>query len=1040
MNRAASVSSFECGDSGDGQRRLMALWVALMMRVHDVERIAVRVVDGSGDPGERLFVVEMGARDVAADMERHLATSRGVDRSTLDPDVLLIGVDGRKSSIEIAEGRADELDDDELATLHLGDASELTIGVWDESSVPVSASWLTERFLRFVETSADEPDRPLSSYSLLTPDDRAVVATANDTAHAHDDRASLVELFDLSVERVPEAAAVEVDGVVTTYRELDSRARSLAHVLRDHGVSSGDAVVLCSGRSLDLAVGMIGILRTGAAYVPVDPAYPQDRQDYMIRDCGADVVIADSDNAERLGALSGATVIEIGADSGDTDTAEPSNGGPTGSDGGYVIYTSGSTGEPKGVWMPQRALTNLIEWQLRRPQARAGTRTLQFSALSFDVSFQEIFSTWASGGTLVLISDRDRRDAGSLLDSLIENRIERLFLPFVALRALAQTAVRTGRIPLYLREVYTAGEQLQVGNAIRAMFDRLPECVLENQYGPSETHVCTAHTLPLDPASWPTLPSIGGPIANSEVFVLDRWGEPRPVGLPGELFVGGTCVADGYVGKPEMTSERFLATPFEKEWLPRLYRTGDVVTWQPDGELQFVGRRDAQVKLRGFRVEPGEVSSVLSSGPGVAECAAVVRDDIGGRAARLVGYVVPDDADTFRLADVQDFLGARLPDYMVPTHWAVLESLPMTPSGKLDERSLPIPRFDRNVVTAEYVAPHNDAQSQLAEIWSELLGIERVGVNDDFFELGGDSLLAVEMTSAMFDRLGIDVPLSALTGTRTIADLDAVISGGSEVWRSLVALRPTGSAPPLFVVHGGSGNVGSFPLLADALPDSQPVYALQWDGLDGTKGSRSIERMADRYVQEIKSAQPEGPYRLAGQCIGGLVAMEMAGQLKDAGEAVDLVVMYDSPNLRSPAYEARRTPFAVSQLKRLLTAGSDRRRMVRVRIKNLLGRRVEPADREVHGSLAMIRAGWRYTPRADAVATRELFVGSGLSNASDIALAGSWDDGAMGWAHRAGPGFRIAQVEADHNGIPMHPDGVRVLLEELAAVTDEARD
>lgn len=997
---------------------LEGLWAFAVMRAYDVDRLAVRKVSSSDERW-----MEHTANPVPVSADNPTASQR-LDDVGIDDDLLTIGYRSAGSG------------DRQLAGPSLALEGERIRVEWEsEVRDPNAARIAAGVFEHVLNLALTDSERPLETVPVADENDLVRIAGWNATEVEHDAERALFALFDDQLSRTPDAAAVEVGDETTTYAELDALVQQVARELVARHVGPGDAVALCAERSLVMTVGMLAILRSGAAYVPIDPAYPDERQNYMISDSTARVILADRVNASRLRSSTSVDVLDLD-DAGSGFVAggvELEDSAATGADPGYVIYTSGSTGRPKGVSMPQRALSNLVEWQLRRPQAVPTPRTLQFSALSFDVSFQEIYSTWASGGTLVLISESARRDANSLLDSLISGQIQRLFLPFVALRALAQTAVRTGNYPTALREVYTAGEQLQVDETVRTFFSSLPDCVLENQYGPSETHVCSAHRLDSDPETWPTLPPIGAPIANSGVYVLDRWGAPRPIGLPGELYVTGTCLADGYLGKDEMTAERFIDLD-SGAGVERAYRTGDVVRWLDSGSLEFLGRADGQVKLRGFRVEPGEVTAVLSAAPGVKQSVAVVRDDVGGRSARMVGYLVPDDPAAFDLIAVQQHAAAQMPEYMVPTHWAVIDDLPLTPSGKLDQRSLPMPSFDRDTLGSTYAAPQGDRQKTLVAIWSELLGVDEVGIDDDFFELGGDSLLAVEMMTMIHDRLGLDLPLGALARTRTIAELDAVADGDlSAVWGPLVPLRESGDRTPLFIVHGGSGNVATFPILVEQLPDDQPVYALQWDGLDGSRGTRTIPGMADRYLDEVRAAQPSGPYRLAGQCIGGLIAREMATRLEDDGEVVDFVMMYDSPNLASPAYSSRRVPFPIFQLKRTLASGDELLQRVGVHLRAWLRRPIPPADREVYGSIALTAAAWKYRPSIERPRSRTVFIGSGLSNASNIALAGYWDDGAMGWKYVEAPEFEINVVETGHNEVPYHPDAVAMLAHELGA-------
>lgn len=917
---------------------------------------------------------------------------------------------------------------------------DLVLAWWRRGpQVVVGLQWAPELFdrsgterlvghlLRLLEAGSDDDGLPVSLLPLLTDEEAAELDTWNDTAEPHDASAPLVARFCAQVGLTPDAPAVDGDGGAVTYRELSGRAVRVARVLRAHGVDSDVTVAVCAERSVDMVTGVLATLMAGGAYVPVDPAYPTGRREFLLRDCGARVVLTQRRLRHLVPADVGAEVVLLDAPhgGGDQPGQEPLRG-RSGQDLGYIIYTSGSTGQPKAVAMPQSALDNLVGWQLRRPQFAPAARTLQFSALSFDVSFQEMFTTWASGGTLVLVDEPTRRDPVRLLEHLIKHRVERIFLPFVALRGLASAVASSGRPPTTLREVYTAGEQLQVDPVLRALFDALPDAVLENQYGPAEAHVVTAHTLAADVDHWPALPPIGAPIANSQVHVLDSRLQRRPVGVPGELYLGGACLARGYLGRPDLTQDRFVPAPAWTGGGSRLYRTGDLARRLPSGEVEFLGRLDAQVKFRGYRIEPGEVGAVLSGCPGVEQSIALVRVVDGG--PRLTAYLVPAPGQQPDLRQVHRYAKDHLPGYMVPSHYLAVPSLPLTASGKIDTAALPDAAFDRGILQSGYQAPSSHEEHVLAGIWSVLLGIPEVGVLDDFFELGGDSLLAAEMVQRVSQELGRDMPLGALAQAPNVASLAALLREGDDggLWRSLVPLQP-GSAgtTPLFVVHGGSGNVASFPRLARALPSEQPVYGLQWDGVGRGRGQRSVERMAEHYVRELREVQPSGPVLLAGQCIGGLVAREMARQLLGDGQQVRLLVMYDSPNLDSEAYVPAARPSLRQRLisrQELRTVAYEGARWVYRRVKR---------DPVVLGRLAMRRAAWRHRilPLPQPVPTH--FIGSGESQGDRMGLAGHWTDGALGWASCESEQFAVLRLHGDHNELLYDAAAVRLLREVL---------
>jgi amino acid adenylation domain-containing protein len=471
-------------------------------------------------------------------------------------------------------------------------------------------------------------------------------------------RHSVHHLVDRVARRMPDAPAVSFDGDTISYRTLNQRANALAHRLQSLGVGPDVIVGICLDRSIELIVGILAVLKAGGAYAPLDPAYPKDRLDYMLRDSSARALLT-SRRVTDVPRDSGAEVIyldEEAARAEEEATPDAGSGGASGAETGgeqlaYVIYTSGSTGKPKGVAMPHRPLANLIAWQIAVSQVGERQRTLQFTSPSFDVSFQEIFATLCAGGELVLVSDLTRRDPRALLRLLRERGVARLFLPFVALQQLALTGATDEDLP-ELREVITAGEQLRITPALAQWFARHPRCTLHNHYGPAEAHVVTAHTLTGPPADWPTLPPIGAPLPNVEILLLDEARRPVEVGTPGEIFIGGVCVARGYLNRPELSAERFLPHPLEPD-RGLVYRTGDLGRALADGAIEFLGRADDQVKIRGFRVEPGEIETVLLQHPRVRQAAVVAPADSSGT-RRLATYIVPAEEDDATSGDASE--------------------------------------------------------------------------------------------------------------------------------------------------------------------------------------------------------------------------------------------------------------------------------------------------------------------------------------------------------------------------------------------------
>jgi amino acid adenylation domain-containing protein len=562
---------------------------------------------------------------------------------------------------------------------------------------------------------------------------------------------SVVQGVEAQASKDPDLIAVQHGDQCLSYGALNRRANHLAFFLQAMGVKTDVPVAICLPRSLDMVVAVLGTLKAGGAYLPLDPQVPADRLAYMLAESRPAMVLGHAQTMARLPGVE-VPVALLDADGSRSERADapPLSTGPD--DLSYIIYTSGSTGRPKGVAMVQGALLNLLTWQVAHSSCGAGDKTLQLAPLSFDVSFQEIFSTWLSGGTLVLTDEETRTDPARMLEHLVTTGIRRLFLPYVALQQLAEVAVRRGPVPTELREVVTAGEALRITQQIAELFRKLPQCRLQNQYGPSETHVVTAYALTGPPAEWPVLPPIGRALPNVNLAILDTQGRPVAPGEEGELYVGGAALARGYLGQPELTQQRFVVDDNGS----RLYRTGDWVKQRPDGELEFLGRTDDQVKLRGYRIELGEIEVALSQHPDVAQAAVAVREDQPGH-KRLVAYLVAADGRSPRAAEVRRQLQTRLPEYMVPAAFVFLPALPRTPSGKIDRRSLPQPGRQRPALDVGFEAARGHEEETIAQIWARLLDIDQVGALDSFFDLGGTSLLAVQSVLALREALGRDV-------------------------------------------------------------------------------------------------------------------------------------------------------------------------------------------------------------------------------------------------------------------------------------------
>lgn len=594
----------------------------------------------------------------------------------------------------------------------------------------------------------------------------------------------LPEFFERQVAKTPNHIAVysptltlpKGEGTpALTYTQLNEKANALAQHLISKGVKPGRLVGLCIERSCDLIVGVLGILKAGAGYVPLDPEYPQERLQYMIETAQMPLIVTNKNLVDKLPSnktekilieqVSGKTTSNLKLQTSNLDIA-------------YVLFTSGSTGMPKGVAMPHKPLVNLITWQLKNTTVLEGGKTLQFAPISFDVSFQEIFSTLSCGGTLVMIEDDLRLNAVNLLNFVSKEKINRLFLPFIALQHLCEVAENFNGDLSSLKEVITAGEQLQSTAFIKNFFKKNKQCVLWNHYGPTEGHVVTAYKLPANPDEWAALPSIGKPIDNAEIYILDEKGNPLGANEEGELFIGGISVAKGYLNRDDLTKEKFLENPFANSQGKYFYKTGDLAKYLSDGNIEYLGRMDGQVKVRGYRIELGEIELTLDKHASVKQAVVVAREDEPGD-KRLVAYCLPHDGKNINAGELRKFLSDKLPEYMMPSAFVQMENFPRTPSGKIDRRNLPAPSNKRPELGNVFVAPETDLQKTFSSAWSKLLKVEGIGINDNFFDLGGNSLLALKFIAELRQEHNLDLPVVKMYQHPDILSLTKFLSNDS---------------------------------------------------------------------------------------------------------------------------------------------------------------------------------------------------------------------------------------------------------------------
>jgi amino acid adenylation domain-containing protein/non-ribosomal peptide synthase protein (TIGR01720 family) len=613
------------------------------------------------------------------------------------------------------------------------------------------------------------PEQQVSELPVLAAAERQqLLIDWNDTLNDYSQKHCVHQLFEQQVEKTPQAIAIVCGAEQLTYQELNYRANQLAHYLKTLGVQSNTLVGLCIERSLEMVIGILGIFKAGGAYVPLDPNYPSERLSFMLTTAQVTILLTQASLIDQL-PVCNASLLCLDRDWPKIVRSSSANlkTVTTLDQLGYVIYTSGSTGQPKGVAMPQRALVNLIQWQMQ--QSSDSHKTLQFAPISFDVSFQEIFATVCAGSTLVLIEEDLRQDFISLLNLLEEQNIDRLFLPFVALQQLAETAASRSSYPVNLRTVITAGEQLKITPAIRQFFRHLPSCHLHNHYGPSESHVVTSLTLSDSVDDWPNLPAIGRPIFNTQIHILDQQLQPSPIGAIGELYIGGDCLAQGYWQREDLTKDKFISNPFSSKTSAKLYKTGDLARYLPDGNIEYLGRIDQQVKIRGFRIELGEVEAAINKHLQVSQVTVIDREDKSGN-KQLVAYAVLQSGVEISGNEIRGFLKGKLPDYMLPAIVVCLDKLPLTPSGKIDRKALPKPNSS-DAIMSEFIAPRTQTEEVLANIWIKILDLEKVGIYDNFFDIGGHSLLATQVVSRINEAFQVKLPLQSLFEEGTLVNL-----------------------------------------------------------------------------------------------------------------------------------------------------------------------------------------------------------------------------------------------------------------------------
>jgi amino acid adenylation domain-containing protein len=744
---------------------------------------------------------------------------------------------------------------------------------------------MLQHYLRLLSLALAEPDVPLSKLQLLDEAERhRIIVDFNQTAVDYPADTLLHDFVMLQARRTPDATAVVCPGARITYRELNSRANQLAHFLIGRGAGPDALIGVYTRRSVEMLVGILGILKSGGAYVPLDPAYPKERIHSILDDSGARLVLTESSLTDDLPAFSGERILL------DTDWAmiagEPANE-PTTSVApqnlAYVLFTSGSTGRPKGVAIEHHSAATFVRWAQQAFTQDELAGVLFSTSICFDLSVFEMFVPLSVGGKVVVVENALHLPSLAFRDEVtVVNTVP----------SAMTELIRVNGVPASVTTLNLAGEALPEA-LVESIYGNTQVKRVYNLYGPTEDTTYSTYTLVQRGATV----TIGKPIANSQAYVLDSERQPVPIGVPGELYLAGAGLARGYYGRPDLTSDRFVPCPFSGPDA-RMYRTGDLARWLPDGNLDYLGRIDHQIKLRGFRIELGEIENVLLAHPAVEQAVVIAREDRPGD-KRLAGYIVAKpglDADG---ATLRTHLEQHLPGYMVPSALVGMKSLPMTENGKINRLALPAPDWSR-LETPAATGPSDQLESILIKIWERVLGVSPIGIDDNFFDLGGHSLLAVRLLSEVEKIDGRCLPLATMFRSATVATQAKMLRDATDSHSDpLVMEFQAGdlATPPIYAVATPGVRSVGYAVLARHLGESQPFYKLQAEGplVSGRPlNMGELRALAERYVSGMRAVQPEGPYYIAAMCGGCQIAEQMILQLESRGQEVAFFAIFDT--------------------------------------------------------------------------------------------------------------------------------------------------
>ena len=953
----------------------------------------------------------------------------------------------------IADGGTTHFD----LTLHIVDSEQGLVATAAYNTDLFDAETITRmlgHFQTLLETIEKDPDQRLSELPLLTDSERQqVLVGRSDILHDYVPGPGIAQLFEAQVERTPEAIALVFEGEQLTYRELNARVNRLAHSLRKLDVGLEVAVGVCLERSLEVVISLLAILKAGGVYLPLDPAYPKQRLGFMLEDSNAQVLLTQErliqglpDHRARVICLDSDDE-SISRESAEnlTSSVEPENLA-------YIIYTSGSTGQPKGVLVSHGSIAEHCRDAEKYYELKPTDRVLQLASMSFDLSLEQILPTLIVGARLVVVKELWR--AEEFHSKAAELGLTVVDLPTSYWQELVQSWEGTSEPVLNSQyRLFVVGGDTMLPEVL-ALWQRtaLSSVRLINAYGPTEaTITATAFEATSRGGKGARLHRvpIGRPLANREIYILDGHSNPVPIGVPGELHIGGRSLARGYMSRPDLTAEKFIPNPFSNIAGARMYKTGDLARHLPDGNIEYIGRTDHQVKIRGFRIELGEIEAALAQHTSVRQAIVSAHQDVRGE-KRLVAYIVGDHEHPPAANDLRSFLKDRVPEYMVPSVFMLLDSLPTMPNGKVDRGALPKPDQTRPEMSKTYVAPRDDLERQLTDLWEEVLGIRTIGVTDNFFELGGHSLLAVRLFALIDKRMGKRLPLAALFRRATIEGLAEIVRRDSlsVTPSSLVPIQPDGYKRPLFLVHPAGGHVFPFIGLAQCLGLEQPCYGLQARGVEnGQEPHTRIEDMAACYVEAIQSVQSEGPYLLGGWSMGGEIAFEMAQQLHARGQRVALLALLDAriPSATENVGDEEFEAMLMADVVRYFGLSPDfSKSLAHLPQAELLARVLDqgktagliPADIEAAQARRLIEL-CKSDFRASRNYVLHRYPGRVTLFKASENLSGSSMDPTLGWSDWAEGGVDVQIVPGNHATMVYKPN-VETLAEKLAACIEQA--